>query len=368
MNILTQSLKDAAAQNFKKHLVALNTADLQKQFVAIIFSNYPVDMRLVFYTEIQLTNDNATEQLKNLAAIKTLLGSQICSVYGKDANALTKTRFYTEATTAPSLLDIRIGTFLNQSLQDCNGKTAEAVAAITDLQAKIAARFAKEATTQTFAKLPTKAQAEEILKEENITVAPQDEQKVAEKIEEETQQIEEEISKNPTALEKEVQQIVETITNPIKKTATDSLTEEEIINEDSQTIVAEIIAETEPTQGEITQKEEQIIEEIIDSAEIGETSPLVEELPQAVQEEIAQETHVPLPTATPIPTLAPTAVPVVTEPLIVPTATVAPAVPTPVPTTILEPMVTTVQETTESTTSEPTPTPVTTDTEVVPGL
>lgn len=375
MTILTQALKDKAAQDFKKHLLALDNADLQKQFVDTLFSNYPIDMRLLIYTEIQLANeknDQAKTQIERLQAVKSLLGMQICQTYGSDAKSLPTTRFYKEATTNPSLLDVRIGAFLTTSLQNCNGKTPEVIAMVSDLQEKINTSFATEAKIEIFKKLPTKAQAEQILKEENITVSPQDEQKVAEKIEEETKQIEEEISENPTTLEEEVQHIVKTITTPTKKTVTEQLesvvNEEETIASDSQTIVEEIIDETEPTQGEITQKEEQIIEEIVDSAETGETSPLVEELPQAVQEEIAKETAVPLPTATPIPTIAPTAVPVVTEPITVPIATVAPAEPTPAPTTILQPVVTTVQETTESTTSEPTSTPMTTDTEVVPGL
>ncbi len=360
MNILTQALKDVAAQNFKQHLTAISTADLQKQFVTTMFSNHPIDMRLLFYTQIQLTQDKATDQLKNLEAIKTLLGQQVCSVYGKDANALTTTRFYTEVTFAPSLLDVRIGTFLSQSLQECNGKTSEAVVAIADLQTKITTSFTQEATTQVFTKLPTLAQAQAILKEENITIPVSAKQQVAEKIEEETQQIEEEISENPTILEQEVQQIVETVTNPTAETVVGELAAEEIIQEDSQAIVEEIIDETEPTSIEVTAKEEQIIEEIVDIAETGETSPLVEELPQEVREEIAHETNVPLPTATPIPTIAPA---ITVEPTNIPVIT---HVPTPVPTVVLEPVVTTVQETTQST--ELIPTPVSTDTEVVPGL
>lgn len=370
MAVLTNALKDAAAQDFKKHLDALDNADIQKQFVGAIFSNYPIDMRLLFYTEIQLASKTrkdeqkakeAKAQLERLKQVKSILTQQVCQTYGKDAKQLINTRFYKEATTAPTVLDIRIGMFLASSLQNCNGKTAQAVAIISNMQKNIQARFASEAKTKTFTKLPTKAQAEEILREENITVASQDEQKVAEKIEEETQQIEEE-SSNPTALEKEIQQIIETVTPPVKETVAGELTEE-IISEDSQTIVEEIIDETEPSQGEITQKKEQIIEEIEDAAANGETSELVEELPQEVQEEIAEEAHVPLPTATPTPTTTltigePTSTPVVTH-----TATS-----TPTPTTILEPVVSTVQETTQSNASEPTPAPIPTDTEVVPGL
>ena len=355
MNILTRALKDTAAQNFKKHLTALEREELQKQFVTTVFSNYPIDMRLLFYTEIQLTNDAKSQQkseqaklqLKRLQAVKSLLRAQVCSTYGKDGKALTATRFYSEAIITPSLLDVRIGSFLNKSLQDCNGKTPEALATVSDLQTKITNSFATKTKTGVFTKRPTKAQVEEILKEKNITVARQDEQRVVEKIEEETQQIEEEISESPTVLEKKVQQIVETVTTPTQGT----------IASDSETIVEEIIQESEPTQGEIKQKEEQIIEEIVDAAETGETSPLMEELPLPVQEEIAQESNVSLPTATPIPT---------TAPITLPTATSAPIEPTSVPTTILEPVITTVQETTQSTASEPTPTPV--SAEVVPGL
>jgi hypothetical protein len=338
MSILTRALKDKAAQDFKKHLAGLDTPNIQKQFVATLFSNYPIDMRLLIYTEIQLTNEKSKQakiQLERLQTVKSLLGAQICQTYGSDAKSLSNTRFNKEATTNPTLLDVRIGAFLDQSLQDCAGKTPEAVAAIADLQTKITSSFAKEATAQTFAKLPTKAQAEAILKEENITVTPQDEQIVAEKIEEEKNQVEEEISENPTSIEEEVQQIIETVTTPTKQTVEQELetivTEEEIIQKDSQTIVEEIIDETEPTQGEITQKEEQIIEEIVEAAETGETSPLVEELPQEVQEEIAKETHVPLPTATPAPALPPT----------------PEVIATPIPETILEPVVTTVKEQTE---------------------
>lgn len=326
MNILTQALKDTAAQDFKKHLTGLNTLDLQKQFVATVFSNYPIDMRLLFYTEIQLTNDKATEQLKNLEAIKTLLGAQVCSIYGKDASALTKTRFYTEATTAPSLLDLHVGTFLTQSLQNCNGKLSETAAVVVDLQTKINTAFTTQAKKEVFKSLPSQSKADAILKEEGITVAPQDEQRVAEEIIEETQQIEEEISENPTALEEEIQQIVETITTPTQET----------VNTESETIIEEIIQESEPSNEEVAAKEEQIIEEIVDVAETGETSLLVEELPQPVQEEISQETGVAIPTATPIPTPTLMLTPIVTTaPTMTIMETVAPVV-TAAPTTVME--------------------------------
>ncbi len=347
MNILTQALKDAAAGDFKKHLTGLNTLVLQKQFVATVFSNYPIDMRLLFYTEIQLTNDKAAEQLKNLEAIKTLLGVQICSVYGKDASALTKSRFYTEATTAPSLLDLRIGTFLTQSLQNCDGKSSETVVAVADLQTKINTIFTAQTKTKSFKSLLSQSKAEAILKEEGITVASQDEQRVAEEIIEETQQIEEEISENPTVFEKEVQQIVETITTPTQET----------VNTESETIIEEIIQESEPTNEEIMAKEEQIIEEIVDAAETGETSPLVEELPQPVQEEISQETGVTIPTATPIPTPTPMLAPVVTTaPTLIPTVAST--------TTIIDTVAPVI--TSAPTTSEPVPTPA--SVEVAPGL
>ncbi len=362
MNILTQALKDKAAQDFKKHLTVLDTKELQKQFVDTLISRYPIDMRLLLYSEIQLTNDKnakdearakqATLQLERLQAVKSLLGAQVCQTYGKDPKALTQTRFYSEATTTPSLLDIRIGEFLNKSIQNCNGKTPEALAIISDLQKTINNSFAAETKTEVFKTLPSKAKAEEILKEENITVAAQDEQKVAEKIEEETKQVGEKISGNRTMLEEEVQQIVETITTPTLETVAQQIAtsenEMETIASDSQTIVEEIIQETEPTQEEVIQKEEQIVEEIVDSAKTGETSPLVEELPQEIQEEISQETGIPLPTATPPPaggpTLAPTLAPIVTNaptliPTVVPTTTiidtVAPVI-TSAPTTVIK--------------------------------
>ncbi len=361
MTVLTQALKDTAAQDFKKHLNVLDSADIQKQFVQTLFSNYPIDMRLLMYTEIQLTNDKNTGQLERLQAIKSLLGEQICETYGKNPTTLVQTRFYAEATTNPSLLDIRVGEFLNQSLQSCEDKTPDALAVISDLQTKINNSFIAEAKTEVFKRLPTKAQAEEILKKENITVPVQDEQKVAEKIEEETQQIEEELSENPTVLEQEVQQIIESVTTPTQETVVQQIetiiNKEETIASDSQAIVEEIIQDTEPTQEEITAKEEQIIEEIVDAAETGETSPLVEELPQEIQEEISKETGVPLPTAKPIPTLAPTVVPITAIP------TVAPVAPT---TTIIDtvaPVITSVPPTAIQV-ANPTPIP----TVAVPGL
>jgi hypothetical protein len=363
MKILTSALKDKAAQNFKKYLEVLNTGDEQTQFVQALFSQYPIDMKLLFYTEIQLVNDKtstdqekskkAIAQLENLEKIKELLATQVCDVYGKDPKKLTATRFYEEAQISPTVLDVRTGQFLSNSLQKCQGVSPQVLAAVTTLQTNINNVFAKEAAGEFFAKLPTKAQAEKILKDEGITASSSTEQQVAEKIEEETEAIEEEISENPTVLEEQILEIVETITTPPVKTVGD---ETQIIEDDTQTIIEELIDSTEPTEEEIIAKEEQIVEEIVDAAETGETSPLVEELPQEIQEEIAQEVHVPLPTATPLP-VAPI-VPIVTA-----TPTLAPTLP---PTTIIDTVeeVVTSAPTAEPQIEAPTPAP----TVAVPGI
>ncbi len=335
MNILTSALKDKSAQSFKKYLDVLNTGDEQNQFVEALFSQYPIDMKLLFYTEIQLTKDKAgtdqekgkkaAAQLGNLEKIKGLLATQVCDAYGKDPKKLASTRFYEEAQANPTVLDVRTGQFLSRSLQNCQGATAQVLTAVATLQTNINGAFAKEASGEFFAKLPTKAQAQNLLKEEGITASPSTEQQVAEKIEEETKVIEEKISENPRVLEEQILDIVEIIATPPTKTVND---ETKIIEEDAQTIIEELIDSTEPTEEEIIAKEEQIVEEIVDAAETGETSPLVSELPQEIQEEIAQETNVPIVTAAPTTTILDTVAPVVTT-----APTVAPQVeaPTAVP-------------------------------------
>jgi hypothetical protein len=327
MNILTSGLKDKAAQNFKKHLDGLTNASTQKQFVETIFSEYPIDLRVLFYAQIQLENPKvlaaATPQeispqkearLNNLQGVKTILSNQICQNFGGNPDKLANTRFYSQSIKNPDVVDIKVAQFVLDSIQNCSTKSDAGVKLATDLQTAITKDFTKEAkTTPVTGNLPTKSQAETILKEEGVTVAPGDEQIVAELIEQETKQIEEEA------------------TVP-------------------ETIVEKVVAIEEPIQEEITEKEEQIIEEIIVAVESGETSPLIEELPEEVQQEIINEVKIivastPAPTAiaTPLPTAIPTTAPTIV-PTIIPTA-VPTSAPTIAPLPTEEPtLIETVQE------------------------
>ena len=387
MKTLTSALRDKAAQNFKAHLNYLENEDLQKQFVATLFSSYPVDLRLLFYTEVQLSpkvlavstpGDNSNEkqkatQLQKLEQIKALLNSQVCQSYGQNPEKLAQTRFYTQNIIKPDVLDLKVAQFLSQSIQSCSSKSPESLKLVTELQAKINSNFITEAKKSVPAnKLPTQNQALQILKEENIQVKPGDEQKVAEEIIEETQNIQDSVSEDPAVLEKEIATVIETVTAPVVVGATDQT--QTVVN-DAEAIIEETITSVEPTQEDIVQKEEEIIEQIEDSAASGETSPLVEELPEQIQEEISQETGIPLPSpsTTPIPvlpspspllpstTVSPTTAPI-SSPAPLPTVETTPA-PTaePVPTeepTLIETVTETVSES-ASASPEPTPPPTT---------
>ncbi len=352
MLVLTSAFKDKAAQNFKAHLNHLESEDLQKQFVDTLFSSYPVDLRLLFYTEVQLKSPKVLAavapekssqrdtQLTRLQQIKAILGTQICQNYGQNPEKLAQTRFYTKAIDQPDVLDLKVAKFLNQSIQNCNSKSPESLKLVNNLQTKINNNFTVEAKRSVrTTKLPTKAQAIQILKEENIQVKTGDEQKVAEEIIEETQDIQDSISENPALLEKQVAEVIETVSVPIE-----SLTNQ------TQTVV-ETITSIEPTQEEVIQKEEEIIEQIKDAASSGETSPLVEELPEQIQEEISQETGIPLspPSPTPVPVL-PTAAPTV-KPTPTPTT---PPLPADEP-TLIETVTKTASETAPVSTPKPTP-------------
>lgn len=349
MKVLTATLKDKAAQNFKAHLNYLETPDLQQQFVATLFSSYPVDLRLLFYTEVQLSpkvlavatpGDNSSEvqkatQLQRLGQIKTILGNQVCQSFGGNPEKLAQTRFYTQNINKPDILDLKVAKFLVDSIQNCNSKTGQTLKLATDLQAKINNNFAAEAK-KTTDKLPTKTKASEILKEEGIQVKSSDAQQVAQEIIKETQDIQDSVSEDTAILEKELKSIKETISN-----------KEQIIIDD-----------VEPTAEEIVQKEEEIIEQIEDAAASGETSPLVEELPQEVQEEISQETEVPLasPISSPSPSPTPT-VAAISSPSPLPTAAPTPT-PTVQPSPFEEPtLIETVTETASEPAATPAPTP-----------
>lgn len=362
MAILTSAFKDKAAQNFKAHLNYLDNEDIQKQFVETLFSSYPVDLRLLFYTEIQLNNPKVLAavapeesskkdtQLVRLQQLKTILGTQICQNYGQNPQKLAQTRFYTKAINQPDVLDLKVAAFLNQSIQNCNSKSPESLKLVNVLQTKINSNFITSAKKLIPTKLPTQAQAAAILKEENIQVKAADVQKVAEEIIEETQDIEDSVSEDTALLEKEVAAVKETVT---KQTQT--------VSDDAEQIIEETVISIEPTEEEVIQKEEEIIEQIEDSAATGETSPLVEELPQEIQEEISQETGTTLPSPTPLPsaTLSPTTSPIST-PTPVPTVEPTPA-PTAEPAPTEEPtLIETVTTTVSQSAPEPTPAPTTT--------
>lgn len=350
MRSLTFRFKDTAAQNFKNHLGRLETEADRQIFAQTLFSSDPIDLRPLMYTEIQLqkkvlgvsttlaqatsltpapTAETPSKELENLQQLKNLLGSQICQTYGQNPGALRETRFFNQATNAPDILDIRVAQFLNQSFENCENKAPETLAALTALTAQVEQTYINQAKKAPATSLPTRIKAKEILGEEQVETTPQDEQKVAEQVTEEIQQIEEETSNIPEVVEKEIsllEEVEEQIATESGQT-TDLVTE--VVN-DEQTIIEDIIQSDEPTEEEIVQKEEQIIEEIIDSAENGETSPLVEELPEEIQPEITEQ--------------------ITTEAS--PTPTPAEASPTPTDTTIIEEVVETTDTTTE-TTAEP---------------
>ncbi len=300
MRIVTSRLKNKAAQNLKKHLNVLDSPEIQMQFVQTLFSEFPLDLRILFYTEVQLvdpkvlavstsgrTDPKNEVQIINLTRIKEILGSEICRNFGQDPERLAQTRFYTQSIKNPDILDVKIGEFLVDSIKGCSKRSDETMKLVTDLREAIDNNFIKEAKLLVLSgnKLLTKLEAEEILKEEGIEVAPRDEQKVAQLIDEEVKQIEKEAST-------------------------------------PETIVEKVVALEEPVQGEITQKEEQIVEEIVDAAETGEISPLVQELPADVQEEITQGS------SEAAGSLSPTA----TIPVTTPTLAVIKTSPTPTPT------------------------------------
>ncbi len=367
MKVLTSAFKDKAAQNFRQHLNHLDSEESQKQFISTLFSSYPVDLRLVLYTEVQLKgskvlaaitgqdSNNPGEQqkaiqLERLQQIKALLGNQVCQKYGQNPQELAQTRFYTQSIIKPDILDVRISQFLSTSIQNCDVKSAETLKLVNDLQTAVNNNFIAEAKESAPAsnkrslstnKLPTRAQAAKILEEENVQAKPAEAQKVAEEIIQETQEIVDTVSENTAALEQEVADVIVTV-------PTEANNQTEAVVSDAQTIIDETLASAEPTQDEIAAKEEEIIEQIEDAAASGGTSPLVEELPQEVQEEISQETGVPLPTPSPsvlpTPSLAPSPT---TIPTVQPTA-----VPTPEPTPSDEP---TLIETITSTVSSPEP-------------
>lgn len=356
MTVLTSALKDKAAGNLKNHLNYLNNEDLQKQFVQTLFSSFPVDLRLLFYTEVQLNpkvlavatqTDNSKEQqkavqLQNLMQVKALLGSQICQDFGQNPQMLAQTRFYTRNIQKPDVLDLKVAQFLSVSIQNCSQKSLETQKLVSDLKNKINSNFTSIARKSvSLNKLPTKAKAIEVFKDEGITVKAEDQQIVAEEIIEETQVIQEEVSQDNNTLEKEVE--------TIKETAVQEHKLEPTIVEEAVEIVDEIINEDEPTEEEITQKEEEIVEQIEDAAGSGETSSLVEELPQEVQEEISHETGVPLPTVNPSPTpiTASTPIPVPSTSLL----------PSPTPITSSTPLPATQPSPTPAPTAEPAPQP-----------
>ncbi len=300
MQLLTANFKDKAAQSFKTHLTALDTEVSQKQFVQTLFSSDPIDIRLLAYTEIRLQKpkvlgiktqlaqvnlvapksptENPSVELQHLQALKTILDNQLCQNYGQNPESLKVTRFFTQATTQPDILDIRVAQFVNQSIKACDSKTPETNAITTELTNQIEQRYIDQAKQTKFTKLPTKTKAKEILQEEQIETSPQDEQKVAEQVSEEITQIEKEFSTNLTVIKEKI-----TSVEKVNDTVTDVVSDE-------QTIIEEIIQSDDPTDEEIAEKEEQIIEEIVASAQTGTTTPLTEELPQEIQKEIIQKT------------------------------------------------------------------------------
>ncbi|GEM_PF-3627673 len=344
-SLFMTTLKDKAAQNFKLFLNSLSNETVQQQFVDTLISIDPIDLRLLAYTEIQLNKDKsasnrekskkATIELERLQQIKNILKPRVCTL-AKDPKALINTRFYTQAITTPDILDIRVAQFLTSSIKDCNLKDPNAIILIGGLQQKIQTAYASRANQTVKKSTPSSTQAKKIVSEENIQVKSEDKQQVAEQVQEEIAQIEEELSENPSVLEREAETVVED-TSLQKKV--ESLQEE--------------ILSDEPQQEEIVEKSEEIIEEIVDTP-TGDTSPLVEELPLAVQEEIKKETAAVVATPTSIPTNNTTSTPVPAS------------IPPPAPTTILEPVVTTVQKQTETVAPLATQTPV--PTVAVPGL
>ena len=237
-------------------------------------------------------------------------------------------------------MDVKVSQFLVASIQNCNSKSPESIKLVTALQNKINSNFITEVIiTQKIApvkKLPTKAQAVEILKESGIQARPQDQQQLAEEIIEETQNIEA-VAAVTGAISGQTKTIVKTVTQ-----------EEQTIIEEAIDIADETIDSNEPTQEEIAQKEEEIIEQIEEAAASQETGVILPS-PTATLVPV-----LPSPTSSPVVTLAPTVAPVAkTTPTPTTEQVSAPATE---PTSAEEPtLIETVTETVSEPASTPTP-------------
>ena len=360
MQLLTASFKDKAAQNFKSHLTGLDNETDQRQFIQTLFGADPIDLRLLAYTEIQLEKPKVlgvstllaqanppaptpkaeapSKELDHLQQLKKLLGNQLCQTYGQNPEALKQTRFFGQATSKPDILDLRVNQFLTQSFESCENKTPETLSTLTALTSQVEQTYINQAKKTPATKLPTRAKAKEILQEEKIETKSQDEQKVAEQVAEEIQQIKEETSTNPEvvakdeALVEKIKELVATESGQTTELVTDVITDE-------QTIIEEIIQSDEPTEEEIVQKEEQIIEEIVDSADSGTVDPIVEELPTETQDEITEQiTSVANPSPTVTTTEASPTPTVESSPLVSPTLEPSPTSTAPEPVTSPEPV------------------------------
>src|SRR5260221_12719718 len=259
--IYAELYKAKILEHFESRVLGLSTSSLQNEFVSN-WINDPADLRILEALELRArTKPKLTEIIKNL---KSLSKTRIAKLYENNPEKLKESIFYESATTYPDVLDIKVGV-------DLGDKNLE-----------------KQIVHQFISNLPIGFSGVSV----NATA--------------ETTSLLNEISSDlPLTIQNELiaaieaETILDSIEVPETASLINNLVNELVQNQDilivTQNLQAPIdeiieIADTEtqaPTTEEIVQRTEQLIEEIF-SAPTGAETPIEEELPPTIQQEIQQ--------------------------------------------------------------------------------
>ncbi len=271
--IYAELYKAKILEHFENRVLGLSTSDLQSQFVANWVSD-PADLRILEALELRASGekDRKPELAGLVKNLKKLGYDQIAKTYANDPEKLQDTLFYKSATLYPDVLDIKIAVDLNKVL----GKSDF----IKNLEKQIVGKFESN-LPPSLSGVVVKASPEttSLLSEIKSFISAASLNEVSAAITAETALDSLQVPETASAINSLVNQLEQDQDIAIVTQSLHAPIDEVISQADT--------LDSGPTTEEILQRTEQLTQEIF-SAPAGEISPIEEELPPAIQQEIEQ--------------------------------------------------------------------------------
>lgn len=271
--IYAELYKAKILERFEERVLGLSTSSLQSQFVTSWVKD-PADLRILEALELRAIGQKDTDPkiAPLIKSLKKLAYDQIAKSYVNNPEKLKDTLFYESATLFPDVLDIKVGSDLNKVFDKSDF--------IKNMEKQIVSKFVSNLPVSLSGVVASASpQNNSLLSEIKSYIPPASLNEVSSAITAETTL--------DSILVPETSTEINNLVNDLEQSPNIA-----IITQNLQASVEEVILQADtqvsaPTAGEIIQRTEQLTEEIF-SAPSGQETPVEEELPPTIQQEIEQ--------------------------------------------------------------------------------